>query len=281
LALVRLGEALLLENRPAEALQQFTEAINVAPADSSAYRGRILASQAHLELNDTAAAEKLLLDNLSSELLTPASLEWRDSLFALGRLYCLTNRYAEAIERLEEAVRRYPQAAEAINARYLIGESYRQLARESLSQRDAALVESARNVHAREANRCLEGAIAAYDATAQELETRRQTSQADQVVLRNCRYMKAAALFDMGRYGDAAQAYSTAINHYQHAPEVLDAYVRVADCFRRLHRPLEARGTIEQAKMVLGRMPENADFSQTSSFDRQEWRQYLDWLGTL
>jgi TolA-binding protein len=155
------------------------------------------------------------------------------------------------------------------------------LARESLAQRDAAQVESARNVHAREANRLLEGAILAYDAAAQALEARRQISQAEAMVLRNCRYMKAAALFDMGRFEEAARTYSTAINHYQHSPEVLDAYVRVADCFRRLRRPLEARGTIAQAKVVLNRLPENADFSQTSSFDREEWQRYLEWLGTL
>jgi hypothetical protein len=127
----------------------------------------------------------------------------------------------------------------------------------------------------------LEGAIAAYDAAAKELEGRRQLSEVEAMVLRNSRYMKAAAQFDMGRFEEAAKSYSTAINHYQHSPEVLDAYVRVADCFRRLRRPLEARGTIEQAKVVLSRLPDEADFSQTSSFDRQEWQRYLEWLGTL
>ncbi len=110
LALVRMGESLLSQNRSAAAINYLQEAILVAPADSSSYQGRILASLAHLESNDTATAEKLLLDNLSNDLLTPASLEWRDSLFALGRLFYLTNRYTDAVERLEEAVRRYPQA---------------------------------------------------------------------------------------------------------------------------------------------------------------------------
>jgi tetratricopeptide (TPR) repeat protein len=193
----------------------------------------------------------------------------------------VTNRYAEALPRLEEAVRRYPQAADAVNARYLVGECCRQQAREALEQRDAAVVESARNVHGREAKALLEAAIAAYDAAAKELESRRELSEPHAVVLRNCRYMKAAALFDLGRYEESIKTYSTAINQYQHVPEVLDAYVRVADCFRRLKRPVEARGTIEQAKVVLNRLPADADFTQTSSLDRRDWERYLEWLGGL
>jgi tetratricopeptide (TPR) repeat protein len=93
--------------------------------------------------------------------------------------------------------------------------------------------------------------------------------------------MKAAALFDMGRYDEAIGAYSTAINQNQQSPEVLDAYVRIADCYRRLQRPLEARGTIEQAKVVLARLPEDIDFTQSTSFDRREWQSYLEWLRAL
>lgn len=281
LALIHLGECLLLENRPAKAVERIEEAIATAPTDGAIYAGRILASQAYLDLGDAVAAEKRLRENLDSSLLTPASLEWRDSLFALGRLLYLTNRYAEALPKLEEAVRRYPETAAAITARYLIGESYRQLALQSLQQRDAALVQSARLVHAREAKGLLESANLAYDAAAQALQSRRDLAPTAALVQRNCRYMKAATLFDLGRYEESIKTYSTAINQYQHSPDVLDAYVRVADCFRRLNRRMEARGTIEQAKVVLGRLPEETDFSQTSGLDRQEWKRYLDWLAEL
>ena len=46
--------------------------------------------------------------------------------------------------------------------------AHRQQARLALAQRDTAQVESARNVHAREARALLEGAIAAYDAAGAE-----------------------------------------------------------------------------------------------------------------
>src|SRR5690606_41922788 len=51
-ALVRLGECLLMENRPSDAVGCFREAIGIGPTDSAIYRGRILASQAYLELDN-------------------------------------------------------------------------------------------------------------------------------------------------------------------------------------------------------------------------------------
>ena len=83
------------------------------------------------------------------------------------------------------------------------------------------------------------------------------------------------------RYDDAIQAYSAATNRYQHDPESLEAYVQIASCHRRLGRPSEARGTLEQARVVLQRIRPDADFVRTTRLARQDWVQLLDWLRTL
>ena len=86
-------------------------------------------------------------DNLSGEQLTPASKEWRDSLFALGDLLHVAARDAEAIPRLEEALERYPDAPQAIGARYLLADSSRRLAMElraSLGKEISSAVRSER-----------------------------------------------------------------------------------------------------------------------------------------
>ncbi len=89
-------------------------------------------------------AKQLYLVNLESGQLTPASSEWRDSLFGLGRLYFsqaqeveLKNPanenatiysdtelqaqqlYQDSIRRLEEAVERYPTSSSVIQTRIL------------------------------------------------------------------------------------------------------------------------------------------------------------------
>ena len=62
----------------------------------------------------------------------------------------------------------------------------------------------------------------------------------------------------MGRYEEAIEAYRNATTRYQHHPEALEAFVQIAVCYRRLERNLEARGTVEHAKLVLNRMDSDA-----------------------
>ena len=100
-------------------------------------------------------------------------------------------------------------------------------------------------------------------------------------ILRNCYFGRADALFDLGRYDEAIQAYSAATNRYQHDPESLEAYVQIASCHRRLGRISEARGTLEQARVVLQRIRPDADFARTTRLARQDWVHLLDWLRTL
>ena len=72
-------------------------------------------------------------------------------------------------------------------------------------------------------------------------------------------------------YDDAIQAYSAATNRYQHDPESLEAYVQIASCHRRMGRVSEARGTLEQARVVLQRIRPDADFARTTRLARQDW----------
>ena len=107
--------------------------------DAAAFRARLLASKACLEKGDLKQAEALLRENLSEQYLTPESNEWRDSLFALGEQLHIQGRYAEAILTLEEAIapKRYPNAPQALQARYLIADSCRrsaEVAREELEK---------------------------------------------------------------------------------------------------------------------------------------------------
>ena len=71
---------------------------------------------------------------LSESNLKPSSPEWRDSLFALGRMLFYQGHNEDAINTLEEAVERYPDDRQSLQARYLIGESYRRWADEPLER---------------------------------------------------------------------------------------------------------------------------------------------------
>ena len=284
LALVNLGEALLSLGRIDDALVALAECIEFYPDDAASFQARLWAARASAEKGDIAGAETMLRENLSGELLTPDSKEWRDSLFALGKLLATAGRQVEAIERLEEAVARYPDSRQAIEARYLIAECCQQAAKVPQEKAKTDSVETARIAHLKQAQQFLETAISYYEQTQEALNRRQEQTELsglEKLLLRNSYFSAGAALVELGRDEDAIRAYSTATNRYQHDPEVLEAFAQIATCYRRLNKLREARGAVQQAKAVLERIDANASFAEATVYSRREWKELLDWMGKL
>lgn len=284
LALLGWGEALLALDQVTPALDALMECIEVYPRDAASFRARLLASDANVLLGKFDQAESLLLDNLNGDLLTPESREWRDSLFALGHVLYAQGRYDDSLLRLEEAVERYPDLPVTLEARYLAADACRRRAGEV---RKLAEVESSLDsqlARRREVEQLLEKALANFEQAIEALGSGSSPStllEQDRKILRNCYFARGATLFGLARYEEAAKAYASALNHYQDVPEVLDAYVQIAACYRRLGKPEDARGTLQQAKVALRRMKSDAPFLDTTNFTREEWSRLLDSLGTL
>jgi tetratricopeptide (TPR) repeat protein len=283
-ALLALGESLLALGQPAEALQALQECIEFHARDAAVFEARLIASRAYLEQGQTEQAEKLLLDNLYGDALTPASTEWRQSLFALGRLMYEAGRYNEAIDRFDEAIARYTKDDDAEEARYLAAESYRRRAGEIERQELQEATAEGRLARRREWTQLLETGLARFE---QELDgilmrqEQRPLTPLEEAILRNCFFARGAILFQLGRYQDAIQAYASVTNRYQQRPEVLEAYVQIAACYRRLGQTDEARSTLQQAKYALNHLPESVSFDETSNYNRQEWGRLFDTLEAL
>ncbi len=280
------------------------------------YRARIVAHNIYLEQNDFPSARRMLLDNLEHESLTPQSVEWRDSLFALGQLLArqgleleadsrkqgvdsdnpdeqraglkvleqAASVFHEALLRLSEALERYPDDPQVNAARYALAESYRHAAKWPRKRIPTISIESTRAALARQMQDELDAAHKQYGRLRQDLnalQDQRPLTERESELLRNCYFLQADVLFDLARYDEAIVAYSSASNRYQQRPEALEALVQIAACDRKLDQPAMARGTVEQAKVVLRRIPEDADFGQTTRHERQDWITLLDFLGTL
>ena len=119
----------------------------------------------------------------------------------------------------------------------------------------------------------------------QDILTRRrersQLSPLEQAILRNCYFARGAALYELGRFEEAAAAYAATTNRYHDEPEVLDAFLQLAKCYLQLGKPDESWGVVEQAKAVLQRMPQDTNFEGTTIHTRQEWERVLAWAGEL
>ena len=282
-ALVELGETQLNLGRTDEALKSLRECIEVYPRDASAYRARLIASRAHAEKGEMPEAEAMLNANLDGHL-TPDSIEWRGSLLALGDLLCRQRRYQEAAERLAEAIRRYPDDPESINARYLLAECHRAEAERLRKELGEERVESVRRTNLRRVGECLTLAIEGYSFIRQALNQRQEEqplSSIERKTLRNCYFALGAAWFDLGDYEQANRAYTAAATRYQNEPEALEAYVQIARAHRRLNDPEEARVALQQGQEVLKRLKHRAEFLHTTNSSAQEWETMFDWLKTL
>jgi tetratricopeptide (TPR) repeat protein len=314
-ALVGLGETLLALGQPVESLAALTGCIEAYPLHPATYRARWLASLALQEQGKLSEAAELLIDNLYRHALAPQSSEWRDSLFSYGllkyrqaledetqsrlagidrdetevpreallRLEQSHASFKEAARALKEAVQRYPTAPLAAQARYCIAESYRHSAKWPRKRLSTVTIETTRVALNRQVQEELLAALEQYGGLIAELSSGQVANQSglEMALLRNCYFGRADALFDLGRFEEAAQAYSAATNRYQHEPESLEAYVQIASCYRRLNRQAEARSTLEQARVVLQRIRPDADFTRTTRYDRQQWADLLGWLRTL
>ena len=269
-----------------------------------------------MEKRDAQRAKELLADNIHHQELTPQSVEWRDSLFELGKILYREASLAETQSRLNEAhsnadppgrkelaaveanfracreaermlseaVERYPDVSQALEARYLIAQAHRQLAELLAKQLSLTTIGPQRTALRKQQQQQLQQAADAYQQLQVHL-TRKQDraplTALEAAILRNCYYGQGDALLGLARYDEAIRVYSAATSRYQQRPESIEAFVQIADCYRRLDRTEEARGTIEQAKVVLGRLPPDTDFHKTTRYTRKEWSQMLDWMGTL
>ncbi len=280
LALVRIGQSRLALRDYAGAVGALEECIELYPERPLTHQARLEAARAYRQLNKFDEAERLLRVNLAAKALTPQSWEWRDSQFELGLLMYDAQRYAEAIALLEEAVERYPNHESATLSKYTVARAYHSSA-ELLAERlraPAAENEVQTSRNRKQIAEDLENAYATYVEVQEQIALAGKAESDPQLrsLLRNCYMMQGSVLIELKRFEEARQAYQNIITLYQNDPVVLESFVQVANCWRRLDQPEMARGNLERAKVVLSKLPPDADFLASTNFNRQEWQVLLD-----
>ncbi len=272
-------ECLLNLSRVEEALAMLDQTEALSNADAFKSRLPLLTARAYLLRNDLKSAEKVLRELLNNDLLTPDAKDWKDALFLLARVLYDGEQFDEAMLKFEEAVARYPRSDEAREAQYLLAEAYRRAADQvEIDSQQEGLNDDDRQERRKQAKALYESALEAYRTSISMLEYREITGQitpTEQRLLRNAQFARGATLHSLFRDDEAVSAYLVVVNRYQNTPEVLDALVQIAFCYRRMQRPIEARGTLLQAKLILERLPTDTPFTLTTNFSRDEWAQWL------
>jgi len=278
-ALLRLGQVNLALGNIPECIEAFEECIELYDRDNATYQARIECAQAYWRSGDAKEAERLLRVNLSGSLLEPKSPEWRDSLFALGMLQFEQHHYDDAIGTLEEAVERYPDNRQTLEAHYVMGEAYRRWADEPRGRLESARTASEREKLEGLVRERLAAALQQFKLVQSNITLKIDNVQDDTpyaAMRRNCYMLEGACLFDLGRYQEAIEAYQNVSSLYPNEPFVLETFVQIANCWQRLDRPENAHGAIQQAQITLAQMASAADFASTTAFSREEWKVLLE-----
>lgn len=310
-ALVRRGEILLELDRIDDAINHFQRVMTNYPTDVASFESKYLMGVAYLEKDELDQASRIWNEILESSILTPKAKQWKNSLFALGKLNfhqgkIIDLQSAESItdsntgqqsvaelklafheaatERLSEFVSRYPESDKVYEARYLLARSLQNQADQPHQEMKSAKTENARQELKQKKIALLRLAnqqLQILNRDLRKLETQDRLDSLGERLLKSASFGTAHLLYLTEEYDEAIKSYHDAVNRYPQCTEVLIAYMKMSGCYESLGKSNESKSMLEQAKIILKQMPDKVFESRATNLGREEWNRWLDWSREL
>lgn len=276
----RLARAFAALGEHGTAIRLFEQIIAERPGSDEAYRSYVpLAQSLIAEGGDHfEKAEQWLLQVVSGRIFQPSAPQFRDAVVELGRLYLRTSRFPDAIERLSEALDRYPDLEDRTRVQFELADAHRLSAAQMDQQlKDAMPLSERTRVEELRVAR-LNEALALYETVRAALEGHGKPSARpiDAVMLRNAIFYRGDCAFDLGQYDTAIRYYDAAAQRYSHDPASLVAMVQIVNCYASLGKWREASTAHERAQDRLREMPEEAWRTGAVPMDRRHWERWLE-----
>lgn len=289
------ANSLMAQEQWAPAREMLERVLEQYPSSPDRFEGRIRLAQCYTELADvepqtpegTAKSAELIeaaltllrknTDGLGIDL-EPTAREWQESLFELGRILYMRERFDEAIPRLREAIRRFPDVDRSWEAQARLADAYFRSAELPAAQLENETTPQVRTALEQDKLSRLQRSLHEYRILVGKLkaDTQEQPLPDRKRLLMIATFRIADVLMAMEDWPAAVEAYTTAANRYQDQPECLAAYVAIANAYWRMSRPDDAQSTLRQAKWVLKQMDEQSFVG--SALTRQQWSDRLDSL---
>jgi tetratricopeptide (TPR) repeat protein len=302
------GRMLMNLDRLNDAYGSFQNVELNSPTDPSVFEARYRLGLCQLELNRPEDAERTWRAMLNSDDLEPDANEWRLAKFAIGQLLArqagiefrksipaegiaptseqLTqkqnayDRWNEAVRHLDEYLGRFPKSEERIPGRYLLAKSLQSSAAELRENLSDSMPVNARKDLFLELSQMLNRSGDEYRILQQQLQELLVNGQLDeygQEIYRTTFMAVPQTQFEQERYADALVGFRTVTSRFSDHVAALPAYIQMARCYARLENPDEARRQLEQARVVLGRLSDEAFGSPATGQTRQQWADWIEW----
>jgi tetratricopeptide (TPR) repeat protein len=235
-----------------------------------AYRSRYQLAMLAIERGQLDEAEAALERNLKLLYWDPDLEAQEESLFALGGLLYRRGNYRKVVQRLEEAVGRFPSNPEVTRARFQLADSYRLLATQEEMTRTARerMSQETRRHFEDEHQRWLEKAATAFLELADFLEKPEARGHLSPELEAEVPFIAARCLFNLGRYEMALTTYQRLAEQCRGKPESLAALGGMVSCY-------SVMGDAEKMLQYLGEIRRAAPgIAAMKPEDRAAW---VDW----
>lgn len=275
-ALLKLGEIELALGEIPSALKRFHLVTSEYPELDLAATARVRAAEALVALGPEhhAEAESLLVAMLNDGRIAPAAPLYRDALLTLGKLYDVQDRFGAAIARMEAFEDLYPDDPVRLEIHTRLADAYRRsaaaLADTPADAPDAAAAhDEARTRYTRAAE--------AYARVLDLLQTR-EDDPLRAAYETHAMLGQADCLFELDTPDSLRQAlaiYQQAAARLEGQPDVLAAYVQIANIHLRLGERAEAARALEHGRWLLSGLPDTA-FARDATGERAAWERFFE-----
>jgi len=226
------------------------------PNHFMAPRARLNLSRVYTEKKEWDKAQQVLQQNLIGDFSAAAAI-YRDSIYALGKLYFERGDLAGCIPYFEDALKIHPNAVQAADAYYCLARAFLRRSDDALAMLDTATLESTRRKVETDAQVDRTHALKQLLKTEEILVKRQEVvglSEAELLMLRNTFFSIGSTQMKLKQYEQAILTYNLAATRYQDRPEALDALLQIAVAYRMLDRPQDAVPILNRAKILLDNM---------------------------
>jgi tetratricopeptide (TPR) repeat protein len=227
--------------------------------------------------NHYAAAEAALREILAMPARDPEPAELRQAHFALAYVHYQRRQFGEAAKAYEEALAHYPTHPQSMQARYWLGESYREIAREDANRLRSTDTGGARKYYEERKCSALERALANYRQVAFDLaarQTARQLKEDQESALRDARFAMGECLCSLQRYQEAADVYEKLAENYANQADGIEALLNLAECHRYLGSMDGLKRAVERCRAMLAQL--DAKELQPPHPTRAQWLESIE-----
>ena len=280
----RLGIAYLSDGQYAAAVDLFNELVEENPQSPEAYNSLVPLAKGHIALRDPDPAKRILEHVVTDHpSITPDSLEYREALIELGKVYYQQDEFESAIQYLTEAVDRYGRNLDGPKLRFRLADAYRQSADQMAKTLQDPMARSRLEALEAERARRLDEAVTIFGMVIEELEAKHKMSlmPVETLILRNSYIYRGDCAYSLGHYEQAIAFFDQAARRWEDHPASLVALVQIVNAYCELDQLQQAKVANDRARWQLQRIPEEAFNDPSLPMTREHWEDWLRWTSEL